>query len=130
MLPVSFEHDMDLKLDIFSVELPEVASSTEGRLRLLTRWKKCGIHQTTPVTRQDITRFLSKYLASAPSVVEMYMHQEEITCERCILTTMVPFYIDKREFIKRSGVNFRGIWPCVNYTLSRRVLFGQVKPFL
>ena len=114
----------------YHVQTIQGGSSTEGRLRLLTRWKKCGIHQTTPVTRQDITRFLSKYLASAPSVVEMYMHQEEITCERCILTTMVPFYIDKREFIKRSGVNFRGIWPCVNYTLSRRVLFGQVKPFL
>ena len=46
-------------------------------------------------------RFLSKYFASAPSVVEMYMHQEEITQLRALYTYYYgSYYIDKREFIK------------------------------
>ena len=115
----------------YHVQTIQGGSSTEGRLRLLTRWKRCSIHQITPLKRKDIMRFLSKYFASAPSVVEMYMHQEETTQLRALYTYYYgSYYIDKREFIKRSGVDFRRIWPCVNYTLSRRVLFGQVKPFL
>ena len=44
---------------------------------------------------------LSKYFASAPSVVEMYMHQEEITQLRTLYTYYYgSYYIDKKEFIK------------------------------
>ena len=44
---------------------------------------------------------LLKYFASAPSVVEMYMHQEEITQLRALYTYYYgSYYIDKREIIK------------------------------